>query len=176
MWSQDWLAIEFNLVCVNPIIDLFRPLSDNPGFSTTRVCADGFGSALKCLYRIKAQASIFKLAAAVAGLHLKPSKCVIVISCTETTEEIEAAVRLWLSNNVPEFDELIIASSGKYLGWYLGVDSVFESFQDPLRKLESRVREIVDGNAPATTSLLDLLRVRCLFCLTFPSSPFLLVM
>ena len=54
------------LLCVNPIIDLFRLLSDSPGFSATRVCADDFGSALQSLFRIRCQASIFKFAEAVA--------------------------------------------------------------------------------------------------------------
>ena len=105
------------LLCVNTMIDLFRLLSDNPGFSATRVCADDFGSALQSLYRIKCQASIFKLAGAVAGLFLKPAKCVIIVSCVELSDELEAAIRLWLTNNVPEFENFIVASAGKYLGF-----------------------------------------------------------
>ena len=69
------------LLCVNPFIDIINELSDNPGFSVTRVCADDFGSTLDQLYRIKCQASVFRLAASVAGLHLKPCKCVIIVSC-----------------------------------------------------------------------------------------------
>ena len=142
------------LLCVNPIIDLFRFLSDSPGFSTTRVCADDFGSALKSLYRIKCQASIFKLAGKVAGLFLKPSKCVIIVSCTELSDELEAAIKLWLSINVPEFVDFSIASSGKYLGYYLGRDSEHRSFDAPFEKVEQRVLEIVDANAPVTSCII----------------------
>ena len=142
------------LLCVNPIIDLFRFLSDGPGLSVTRVCADDFGSALQSLYRLRCQASIFKLAEVVAGLFLKPAKCVIIVSCVELTDELEAAIRLWLSIKVPEFENFSIASSGKYLGYYLGVNSSLRSFQDPFEKLDQRVFEIVAGNAPVTSGII----------------------
>ena len=142
------------LLCINPILFLFMNLSDNLGFSCTRVCADDFGSALQCLSRLKTQASIFRLAAACAGLILKLSKCVIIVSGVELTDELEAAIRLWLSINIPEFEEFIIASSGKYLGYYLGTDMTHCSFKAPLEKFEQRINEVVDGKAPATTSIL----------------------
>ena len=142
------------LLCVNPFIELFKDISDNPGFSITRVCADDFGSALECLERIRSQASIFKLAAAVAGLHLKPVKCVIIISCIELSDELVFAVKQWLAINVPDFKDFLIASSGKYLGWFLGVDAASISWQEPRLKFVDRVEGIVGAQAPATTSLL----------------------
>ena len=106
------------------------------------------------MYRIRCQASIFKLAESVAGLCLKPAKCVIIVSCVELSDELEAGIRLWLSQHVPEFEVFCIASSGKYLGFYLGVDSCFKSFQEPLEKLDLRVREIVAANAPVTSNII----------------------
>ena len=129
-------------------------LSDNPGFSITRICADDFGSTMDQLYRIKTQASIFKLAASVAGLHLKPSKCIIIISCIELSDNIVAAIRFWLADNVPDFKDFCICSSGKYLGWYLGVDSVAFSFGDPIKKIVHRIHEVVAANGPVTSAFL----------------------
>ena len=68
------------LLCCNPFIDLVLRLSDGPKLSVTRICADDFGSALKSLLTSKYQAPIFNLAARCAGLHLKPSKCVLIIT------------------------------------------------------------------------------------------------
>ena len=142
------------LLCVNPFIDIINELSDNPGFSVTRVCADDFGSAMDQLYRLKCQASIFRLAASVAGLHLKPCKCVIIVSCTPISDAIVNAIKAWLAHNVPDFKDFLISSSGKYLGWFLGVGSAKLSWQDPLQKFTDRVQEIVNANAPATTAIL----------------------
>ena len=59
------------LLGLNPIVDKFILLTDGPGLAVTRSCADDIGSALKELRWFKRQASIFALAAKVAGLHLK---------------------------------------------------------------------------------------------------------
>ena len=99
---------------------MFKFISDGPGFSYTRVCADDFGSALAQLQRLKAQASIFAMAEKVAGLCLKPSKCVLIISCMELSEELVFAIRNWLVVNIPAFKDFKIQSSGKYLGLSLG--------------------------------------------------------
>ena len=36
------------------------------------------------------------LAASFAGLHLKPEKCVLIISCAELAAQLEVAIRKWL--------------------------------------------------------------------------------
>ena len=142
------------LLCVNPFIHLFEMLSDGPGLSQTRICADDFGSALRRLRSIKTHASIFRLAKKVAGLCLKPSKCVLIFTCFILDDGKAQLVRNWLRDNVPEFAEFIIADSGKYLGWYLGADSIFRSFQAPFRKFRARVVEVAHGGAPATVSII----------------------
>ena len=111
------------LLGVNPFVDLFLWLSDGPKCSVTRICADDFGSALKCLKSLVCQASIFKQAEKCAGLVLKPSKCVLVVTACELTEHLIASIRNWLGIHVPEFKDIIISSSGKFLGWVLGRQS-----------------------------------------------------
>ena len=139
------------LLGVNPVIDLFLRLSDGPKLSATRVCADDFGSALRHLRMLKVHASIFALAAKTTGLLLKPEKCVIVISLRKLTPAFVMLIREWLRINVPDFANFIIADSGKYLGWYLGRNSVELSFSSPFSKFASRVKGVFDGNAPAVS-------------------------
>jgi len=89
-------------------------LSDDRGCSITRVCTDDFGSALRAMNTLRTHSSAFDLARRVAGLCLKPSKCVLVISCFALREETVLALRTWLRVNVLAFAEFIIADAGKY--------------------------------------------------------------
>ena len=141
------------LLCINPFVYMFESLSDGPGHSITRVCADDFASALLQLRTLFLHSSIFNLARKVAGLHLKPSKCVLIISCMFLSDDLKYAIRNWLVENIPEFSEFAICSYGKYLGWWLGVDSVNISYKAPLVKFVHRGEEVVGGKAPATTSI-----------------------
>jgi len=132
---------------------MFMFLSDGPGMSVTRICADDFGSALRGLHALKTQASIFKIASRVAGLELKPSKCVLIISCIDLTDFVISAIKNWLKVNVPDFASFVIADAGKYLGWILGRNSIHKSFNEPARKYVDAVHEICIGQAPATVAL-----------------------
>ena len=49
--------------------------------------------------------------------------------------------------------EVLIASSGKYFGWFIGRESIRSSFAAPLDKFQDRVQVIVDGAAPAPLAL-----------------------
>ena len=112
-----------------------------------------FASTLRKLKTLALHSSIFQLAREVAGLHLKPSKCVLIISCAVLTENLKFATKSCLLENVFEFGEFEIMSSGKYLGWYLGVDSVNISYKAALVKCARRVEEVVGGKAPAIISI-----------------------
>ena len=102
------------VVCCNPYIDLVMRLSDGPKLSVTRICADDFGSALKSLLTLKYQAPIFNLAARCAGLHLKPSKCVLVITVVKLSNHLCQSIRSWLSINVPDFRTLLLLIQGNF--------------------------------------------------------------
>ena len=49
------------LLCVNPFIDLVIQRCDAPKLSVTRICADDFGSALRCISVLQTQARFFSL-------------------------------------------------------------------------------------------------------------------
>ena len=125
------------LLGVNPFIDLFLWLSDGPKCSVTRICADDFGSALKCLSSLRTQASIFRVAAKYAGLILKPVKCVLLVTACELSGHLITSIRNWLGINVPEFKDIIIASSGNFLGWTLGRQSATLSWEAPIKNIQT---------------------------------------
>jgi len=62
-------------------------------------------------------------------------KCVIRVWCIPISEAIVNAIKAWLADNVPDFKDFCIASSGKYLGWFLGVGSSKLSWQELSRFL-----------------------------------------
>ena len=130
-------------------------LSDGPKCSETGICADDVGSVLKKLEHIKTQYSIFRLAQQCAGMVLKPSKCFLVISYVELTLDIVASVKSWLACNVPEWRDFQLASTGKYLGVWLGLDSAACSWKAPIDKFGVRILEVFDGKAPALLSILQ---------------------
>jgi len=119
------------LLGLNPIVDLFTMLCESPKLSITRICADDFGSCLSNLAHIRTHDSIFHLASQVAGLHLKPEKCVIVVSGVPLTDHLKEAIREWLRTHVPRFSSFKIADSGKYLGVWLGRNLVNNTLQAP---------------------------------------------
>ena len=86
-------------------------------------------------------------------MRLKPAKCVLIVSACNLTDHLVASIRSWLEVNVPAFSNIIIAASGKFLGWQLGRHSVSLSFAAPIKKFSNRVQEIVMGKAPAATSI-----------------------
>ena len=70
------------------------------------------------------------------------------------SDEIIFAVKAWLRDNVPDFQDFLVSSSGKYLGWFLGMGAADLSSQGPIKKFVHRVHEIVAGNAPAPITVL----------------------
>ena len=97
------------------------------GLSLARVCADDFGSALRMFQTLKTHVSIFQLDASMAGLQLKVCRCVIVITCTALDGDAHIATITWLRTDAREPAQFVSASSGKYLGWYLGAASLEKS-------------------------------------------------
>ena len=87
-------------------------------------------------------------------LFLKHVKSVLIISGCILSEELVAAVKQWLCVHIPEFSSFKICTSGKYLGWHLGVDSNELSCREPLAKYGKRVVDISEAEAPATISML----------------------
>ena len=142
------------LLALNSFVDLLNWLSDGPKLSRTVLCADDVGSALRKLEALKIQHSIFSLAQRVAGMHLKPTKCFLVVTAVALTEEIAAAIKAWLASNIPDWKDFHIVDTGKYLGIWLGKHAAQKTWEAPTRKYKQRVLEVFEGNAPSLPSVL----------------------
>ena len=103
-------------------------MSGGPKVSRTRICADDAGSCLKVFKNLKTQYTIWRLAAQVSGLVLKPSKCFSVFTCVPLTPKIKQAISLWFRNEVPEWKNTQVVVRGMYLGVYLRVGGCEKTF------------------------------------------------
>ena len=103
---------------------------------------------------LRNQAPIFDLADKCAGLILKPAKCVLIITVLRLSPLLIQSIRNWLAINVPQFANIVIAESGKFLGWHLGRHSAILSFAAPIKKFVHRVHEICLGKAPAAVAVI----------------------
>ena len=79
--------------------------------------------------------------------------CVDCTACN-FTEHLTASIRCWLSRNVPEFTNVIIADSGCFHGLHLGRQAGILSVAAPVQKIANRVQEVVMGRATAATSII----------------------
>ena len=85
---------------------------------------------------------------------LKPSKCFLVVTCVELTEEIKHAIRAWLTVNIPEWANFKIVSAGKYLGTMLGRNCRELTFNAPITKYARVCTELAEAKAPTLPTLL----------------------
>ena len=148
------LSATLFVLAFNPILDLFAFLADGPKISKTCVAADDVGAVLKKLEGLKIFHAIFQLAARVSNMHLKPSKCYIIISVCNLSPSLLAAVRCWLVSNIPLWADFKIVSCAKYLGVFLGRGGIVKSFEAPTIKYNERVKEIAEAGAPTLLSIL----------------------
>ena len=147
------LSANLFLLGFNPLVFLIFFLSDGPKVSRTCICADDVGSCLRRLRVLKVQYSIWKLAANVAGLVLKPSKCFIVVTCIPLTPIVKQAIAEWLKNEIPEWKDMQIVAQGKYLGVFLGVGGTERTFAACEDKYINRCFDISNSVATALPSI-----------------------
>jgi hypothetical protein len=114
--------------CLDPLLEAFAsviyqntgPTCNPSHIGIMRCCADDVGAALLSLMGLKYLAPIFDLAELLAGLTLKPAKCVIVPISTTLTEEVSKQISTWLANNIPNWKHFKIQAHGNYLGIVMG--------------------------------------------------------
>ena len=148
------LSATLFVLVFNPILDLLIFLSDGLAQSRSCMCADDVGSALRALNSLKIQHSVFRLAARVSGMHLKPSKCFIIVSLVDLSEFVVQSIRAWLREHIPDWADFQIVSAAKYLGVFIGRGGASKSFEGPTHKYFEKVSELADSMAPALPSVL----------------------
>ena len=74
--------------------------------------------------------------------------------CAEICKLLIHCISNWLAINVLQFTDIVIAESGKFLGWHLGRQSATLAFPAPIKKFVNRVHEICLGKAPAAVAVI----------------------
>jgi len=84
---------------------------------------------------------IFEAFRKASLLTLKPRKCIIVPLTVECSEANVAAIRMWLSEFLPDCTHFKILPTAKYLGIYLGPLAGEQQWVAPSLnfKIESRI-------------------------------------
>ena len=84
---------------------------------------------------------IFRGAESIAGLKLKPPKCVIVPLCL-LNESVKENIGKWLLRNIPEWANFSIQDSTKLLGFYIGPAAGKYNWIEQISKAKARVQVI----------------------------------
>ena len=108
--------------------DVIRTCADNPSIFLPKDA-------------VKEVPLLVSQACSLAGLHLKPSKCVIIPLC-EFSEDLKHKIVKWLRENIEEWAEFSICPTAKLLGFFIGPKMGSRNWLDPISKFKSRVQDI----------------------------------
>ena len=118
------------------------------GHGAIRACADDVGAALSNISLLIPLKQIFDLARDVAGLALKPSKCILVPLYSLASSHVVCVIRDWLARNIPDWYEFKVVSCAKYLGVWLGPLADSKQWRSQASKCIARATDIVALGAP----------------------------
>ena len=138
------------VLVMDPLLYLFRS-----HLSTTmiRACADDIGAAVPHLRALVTLNRIFTQIQDAANLTLKPSKCIIVLSTCEASEDMKAAVREWLLEHIPSWANFKVQNTAKYLGLWLGPGSAPLQWEAPIKKFHAKCVLIKLADLPLKLAL-----------------------
>jgi len=89
---------------------------------------------------------IFGQAASLAGLELKPPKCVIVPLCDFEEDKVRD-IKKWLTTHIGSWAKFSIQPATKLLGFYVGPKAGEFNWAEPLAKFKARVQCIRHSRA-----------------------------
>jgi len=113
-----------------------------------RACADDIGAALLTIVGLKYLEPIFHLAPKLAGLTLKPAKCVVVPISAPLDDNLARIIKEWLAQHIPCWKNFKIQSAGKYLGIVMGPRAGALQWKAPMQKFRQRAQAIGSTHAP----------------------------
>ena len=125
-------------VCLDPFLVCFEGCLSIRARGAPRACADDLGAALKEVKHLRLLEPIFGQAFRLAGLTVKPAKCVLVL-LTPFMQKLCDKLVDWLRVNLPTWAKFKMKAAGKYLGFYLGPEAGAIQWKDPLEKFRDRV-------------------------------------
>jgi hypothetical protein len=116
-------------------------------------CADDAGACIKSLRDLGVFCKIFEAFRKASLLTLKPRKCIIVPLTVECSEANVAAIRMWLSEFLPDCTHFKILPTARYLGIYLGPLAGEQQGVAPLAKLKDRISDIHAQKLPCALAV-----------------------
>ena len=118
--------------CVNIVLKMLRTAIGPKG--SIKAFADDVAIVIGCIRRLRAVHAAFATFGKGTNLHLKPRKCVAVPLAARITHQRIAEVSSRIASVVPEWSDLLVAAAAKYLGVWVGPESVGRVWGDPLGK------------------------------------------
>ena len=131
-------AFLFNLA-PDPFLVRFETALASKQAGILRACADDIGAALRALKYLLLLKPIFDDAARLAGLHLKPAKCNIIV-CVPLSQELKDSIHMWIKKMMPAWSDFQVGSSAKLLGFYLGPTAGAKQLLTPFQKFAESVQ------------------------------------
>jgi len=136
------------VICMDPLLYLFKTKIEDQGLGMVRACADDVGATLGALLLLPIFHDGFSRFKRISGLTLKPKKCVLILTtCIASPGNVEV-IRKWLRAHCPEWANFQISNVGKYLGFQMGPKAGELQWKAPLDKFKNRVREIHSESPP----------------------------
>ena len=133
------------VLVIDPLLWAFKAKLSS---TIIRTCADDIGMALRKLEELCLVYKIFSDFEQATNLHLKPSKSIIIPTVFKLSNWNLDMLRAWLRRNVPKWVDLVVRSSSKYLGFFLGPTSGRSQWIAPAMKYADRVIGIKDMKLP----------------------------
>ena len=126
-------------ICIDPLLWTFSTTIVKMHLGITLACADDLATALRRLETLKGIYNMFKRYEKISGLSLQPSKCILILTPVCASHHNIALVSAWLHENIPEWSNMKITNSGKYLGMYVGPHAGKSNWTEPLEKYKNRI-------------------------------------
>jgi len=136
------------VICIDPLLYLFKSKIEDLSLGTIRACADDIGASLRALYHLPILERAFASFKKVSGLTLKPKKCVLILTCITASPANINAIARWLQANCPNWAYFQITNVGKYLGFQMGPLGGDIQWKAPMEKFKQRVREVKAESLP----------------------------
>ena len=128
------------VIVMDPILFKFSKFVVSQGLGTVLACADDIGVSLRRARDLHILHTICQLTENVAGLALKPKKCIIIL-CAELDQDYEIRFTTWLTEFLPRWGHFTIRRFGKYLGFFLGPRGGEQMWIEPIKKLRDRAHK-----------------------------------
>eukprot|EP00973_Karenia_brevis_P088739 12307321-Karenia_brevis.AAC.1 len=151
---------------MEPFCCMFTTALNSAGI--IQLCADDIAIVFQSWFDFPIVYNIFELADLIAGLKLKPRKCVLVPLAAPLSPHLIEVLRDFMRARVPKWAEFNIAASAEYLGIWLGPGAACHYWLSQLQKLLARIGAIGQAHVSSTLAL-KAYNLKAVTTLTYPA-------